>query len=70
MIHLDHLNLMALLNNTVPRTIKDNILLEVEEVLMGINLSKVCKARANEVDGIANTVKRYNEDMNVDTSIR
>ena len=35
---------------------------------MGINLSKVCKARANEVDGIANTVKRYNEDMNVDTT--
>ena len=35
---------------------------------MGINLSKVCKARANEVDGIANTVERYNEDMNVDTT--
>ena len=36
----DHLNLMVLLDNTVPRTIKDNVLLEVEEVLMGINLSK------------------------------
>ena len=38
---LDPLNLMVLLDITVPRTIKDNILPEVEEVLMGINLSKV-----------------------------
>ena len=35
------LNLMVLLDITVPRTLKDNVLLEVEEVLMGINLSKV-----------------------------
>ena len=26
------------------------------------------KAHANEVDGIANTVKMYNEEMNVDTT--
>ena len=36
----DHPNLMVLLDNTVPRTIKDNVLPEVEEVLMGVNLSK------------------------------
>ena len=41
MVPLDHLNLMVLLDNTIPRTTKDNVLLEVEEVLMGINLSKV-----------------------------
>ena len=35
-VSLDHLNLMVLLDNTVPRTIKDNVRLEVEEVLMGI----------------------------------
>ena len=35
---LDPLNLMDI---TVPRTLKDNVLPEVEEVLMGINLSKV-----------------------------
>ena len=34
------LNLTVLLDITVPRTIKDNVLLEVEEVLMGVNLSK------------------------------
>ena len=38
---LDPLNLMVLLDITVPRTLKDNVLLEVEEVLMGVNLSKV-----------------------------
>ena len=35
---LDPLNLMDI---TVPRTLKDNVLPEVEEVLMGENLSKV-----------------------------
>ena len=35
---LDPLNLMDI---TVPRTLKDNVLPEVEEVLMGVNLSKV-----------------------------
>ena len=40
-VPLDHLDLMVLLDNTVPRTTKDNILLEKEEVLMGGNLSKV-----------------------------
>ena len=40
-VPLDPLNLMSLLDNTVPRIIKDNVLLEVEEVLMGVNLSKV-----------------------------
>ena len=35
------LNLTVLLDITVPRTLKDNVLLEVEEVLMGVNLSKV-----------------------------
>ena len=38
---LDPLNLTVLLDITVPRTLKDNVLLEVEEVLMGANLSKV-----------------------------
>ena len=37
---LDPLNLMVLLDITVPRTLKDNVLPEVEEVLMGVNLSK------------------------------
>ena len=37
----DPLNLTVLLDITVPRTLKDNVLPEVEEVLMGINLSKV-----------------------------
>ena len=36
----DHPNLIALLDNTVPRITKDNVLSEVEEVLMGVNLSK------------------------------
>ena len=40
-VPLDPLNLMVLLDITVPRTTKDNVLLEEEEVLMGINLSKV-----------------------------
>ena len=34
-------DIMVLLDITVPRTLKDNVLLEVEEVLMGVNLSKV-----------------------------
>ena len=38
---LDQLNLTVLLDITIPRTLKDNVLLEVEEVLMGVNLSKV-----------------------------
>ena len=38
---LDPLNLTVLLDITVPKTLKDNVLLEVEEVLMGVNLSKV-----------------------------
>ena len=38
---LSLLNLTVLLDITVPRTLKDNVLLEVEEVLMGVNLSKV-----------------------------
>ena len=38
---LGPLNLMALLDIIVPRTTKDNVLPEVEEVLMGVNLSKV-----------------------------
>ena len=37
---LDPLNLMVLLDITDPRTLKDNVFLEVEEVLMGVNLSK------------------------------
>ena len=37
----DPLNLTVLLDITVPRILKDNVLLEVEEVLMGVNLSKV-----------------------------
>ena len=37
----DPLNLTVLLDITVPRTLKDNVLPEVEEVLMGVNLSKV-----------------------------
>ena len=37
----DPLNLMVLPDITVPRTLKDNVLLEVEEVLRGVNLSKV-----------------------------
>ena len=40
-VPLGPLNLMVLLDITIPRTIKDNVLLEVEEVLMGVNLSKV-----------------------------
>ena len=39
-VPLDPLNLMVLLDITVPRKTKDNVLLEVEEVLMGVNLSK------------------------------
>ena len=31
---------MVLLDNTIPKITKDNILPEVEEVLMGVNLSK------------------------------
>ena len=38
---LGPLNLTVLLDITVPRTLKDNVLLEEEEVLMGVNLSKV-----------------------------
>ena len=38
---LDRLNLTDLLDITIPRTLKDNVLPEVEEVLMGVNLSKV-----------------------------
>ena len=34
-VPLDPLNLTVLLDITVPRTIKDSVLLEVEEVLMG-----------------------------------
>ena len=41
MVLSDPLNLTVLLGITVPRTLKDNVLLEVEEVLMGVNLSKV-----------------------------
>ena len=37
---LGPLNLTVLLDITIPRTTKDNVLLEVEEVLMGVNLSK------------------------------
>ena len=40
-VPLDPLNLTVLLDITVPRTLKDNVLLEEEEVLMGVNLSKV-----------------------------
>ena len=40
-VPLGPLNLTVLLDITVPRTLKDNVLPEVEEVLMGINLSKV-----------------------------
>ena len=40
-VPLDPLNLTVLLDITIPRTMKDNVLLEVEEVLMGVNLSKV-----------------------------
>ena len=40
-VPLDPLNLMVLLDITIPRTTKDNVLLEEEEVLMGVNLSKV-----------------------------
>ena len=35
------LNLTVLLDITVPRTLKDNVLPEEEEVLMDVNLSKV-----------------------------
>ena len=35
------LNLTDLADITVPRTLKDSVLPEVEEVLMGVNLSKV-----------------------------
>ena len=38
---LDPFNLTVQLDITVPRTLKDNVLPEVEEVLMGVNLSKV-----------------------------
>ena len=40
-VPLGPLNLMVLLDITVPRTLEDNVLLEVEKVLMGVNLSKV-----------------------------
>ena len=40
-VPLDQLNLTVLLDITVPRTLKDNVLLEEEEVLMGVNLLKV-----------------------------
>ena len=40
-VSLDLLNLTVLLDIAVPRTLKDNVLPEVEEVLMGVNLSKV-----------------------------
>ena len=40
-VPLGPLNLTDLLDIIVPRTLKDNVLLEEEEVLMGINLSKV-----------------------------
>ena len=40
-VPLGLLNLTVLLDTTVPRILKDNVLLEVEEVLMGVNLSKV-----------------------------
>ena len=40
-VPLDQLNLTVLLDITIPRTLKDNVLLEVEEVLMGVNLSRV-----------------------------
>ena len=40
-VPLGPLNLMVLVDITVLRTIKDNVLPEVEEVLMGVNLSKV-----------------------------
>ena len=40
-VPLGPLNLTVLLDITVPRTLKDNVLPEVEEVLMGVNLSKV-----------------------------
>ena len=40
-VPLDPLNLTVLLDITIPRTIKDSVLLEVEEVLMDVNLSKV-----------------------------
>ena len=39
-VPLDPLNLMVVLDIIVPRTIKDSVLPEVEEVLMGVNLSK------------------------------
>ena len=35
------LNLTDLVDIAVPRTLKDSVLPEVEEVLMGVNLSKV-----------------------------
>ena len=40
-VPLGPLNLTDLLDITVPRVLKDNVLLEEEEVLMGVNLSKV-----------------------------
>ena len=40
-VPLDPLNLMVLLDITIPRTTKDNVLPEVEEVPMGVNLSRV-----------------------------
>ena len=40
-VPLGPLNLMDLLDLTIPRTLKDNDLLEEEEVLMGVDLSKV-----------------------------
>ena len=38
---LGPLNLTVLLDIIIPRTLKDNVLLEEEEVIMGVNLSKV-----------------------------
>ena len=40
-VPLGLLNLTVLLDIAVPRTLKDNVLPEVEEVLMGVYLSKV-----------------------------
>ena len=40
-VPLDPLNLIVLLDITIPRTTKDNVLPKVEEVPMGVNLSRV-----------------------------
>ena len=40
-VPLDPLNLTVLLDITIPRTIKDSVLLEVEEVLVGESLLRV-----------------------------